>query len=315
MHRLFSKLLLLTLANVGFAQQSWQVVGKPIALTPVGQYFMQPKWSPDGKKIAMAGDSYRGIWVMSNDGQNLQQISHDIAAGFAFSWSSDSKEIVARTSEYNQGKKIDLVKVFNIENGNSRILKESKDILSPPEWTPDSQLVYFYTRNGIELVDSKRPDTLKSLMPSMQPVFYTAANEFVLSDSEGHDFIKIKPVEGRYLNATLSSDCEKIAFQVIGGDMYVVNIDGSNLVDLGRGEKPSWSPESEWLTYTIATDDGHRLISSDIYVIRINGAGKTNLTNTQDLLETHPDWSPNGREIIYNEESGGRIYKIKLTNE
>lgn len=315
MRELFSKLLLFILATTCFAQEGWQVAGKPVALTPVDQYFMQPKWSPDGKKIAMAGNSYRGIWLMSADGRDLHQITDDVAAGFDFSWSSDAKEIVTRVSEYQQRKKIDLIKVFNIESGSSRVLKESRDILSPPQWTPGNQLVYFYTKKGIELIESQRPDTLTSAAPEIQPMFYTAVDEFVLSNTEGHDFIKIQPVAGRYLNAQLSPDCEKIAFQVLGGNLYVVHIDGSNLVDLGRGERPSWSPDSEWIAYTIPTDDGHRLLESDIYLIRINGTGKTNLTATPDLLEMHPDWSPDGQEIVYNAENSGRIYRVTVTNK
>ena len=300
--------------SLALTQESWQAKGEPVALTPPGQHLSQPVWSPDGQKIAAAGQNYRGIWVMSPDGENLRAVSSDAGAGFDFAWSTDSQEIVARTSLYRNGRKVNMIKVFNIETNTSRILKEYKSgLLTPPKWTPDNSMVYVYTKNGLVLIKSgKNAQQSAAASASEKPIFYSSGGELVLADSEIKERTRIKPVPGNYLNSILSPDAKRIAFEVLGGNLYVVNTDGSNLVDLGRGERPDWSPDGEWITYVTPTDDGHRMLSSDIYVIRVNGTGRTNLTGTPDKLEMNPAWSPDGRYIAFDEENSGRIYKIKV---
>lgn len=53
---------------------------------------------------------------------------------------------------------------------------------------------------------------------------------------------------------------------------------------------PAWSPDGNYLVYMIAVDDEHRYVNSDIYIIKIDGTGKTGLTQTDDKLEMNPSW-------------------------
>ena len=39
---------------------------------------------------------------------------------------------------------------------------------------------------------------------------------------------------------------------------------------------------------------------------------KTNLTNTSDKLEMHPNWSPDGKSVVYDETNTGMIYLLEL---
>ena len=63
----------------------------------------------------------------------------------------------------------------------------------------------------------------------------------------------------------------KMVFEVMGGNMFVVNIDGSNLTDLGKGNRPKWSSDSKKIIYMIAEDNGHEFTASDIYTINADG--------------------------------------------
>lgn len=307
---LISLLLHLTL-SIAFAQENIPKFSRPEPLTQPENYFLQPVWAPGGQKIAMAGKNYHGIWLMDRDGKNLTRLSDDIAAGYKFAWSSDSQEIVARTARYENRRRIHIIKVFNVESGESRVLGEYKSaIYGLPKWTSDNQKVYFMTKNGLQFIDSDRAAAIENLSKTnRQTNFYNTRDQFVFLDSNGNEIRKFAPISGSFLNAALSPDGQKIAFEVLGGNMFVVNVDGSEVVDLGIGERPSWSPDNEWLAYMMTTDDGHQILTSDIFVVRTNGTGKTNLTNTSHRLEMNPSWSPDGQTIVYDEKLSGRIFK------
>ena len=64
----------------------------------------------------------------------------------------------------------------------------------------------------------------------------------------------------------------------------------------------------------ITEDDGYRFTQSDIYTIKIDGSDKTNLTNTNDILEMNPSWSPEGNRIVFDNYNEGSIYVVEVEN-
>ena len=114
------------------------------------------------------------------------------------------------------------------------------------------------------------------------------------------------------INVRISPDGTKIAYKVLGGNLFVINIDGSNKVDLGRGNNPQWSPDSKYLVYMVTEDDGYKFLSSDIFISPIDGSEKIQITNNEDQLEMNPCFSPDGNQIAYNEEKSGTINIITI---
>jgi Tol biopolymer transport system component len=98
----------------------------------------------------------------------------------------------------------------------------------------------------------------------------------------------------------------------MSGNMYVMNADGTGLIDLGKGYRPQWAPDGEYLVYMITQDDGHQLLASDLYVIRCDGREKTQLTATTDKLEMNPSWS-GGKKIAFDVMHEGAIYVLEIS--
>jgi hypothetical protein len=72
--------------------------GKATALTTSIAWDMQPRWSPDGKRLAFMSDAGGGdnIWVMNVDGSDKRQVTkEDFRLLNQPSWSKDGRFIVA----------------------------------------------------------------------------------------------------------------------------------------------------------------------------------------------------------------------------
>ena len=114
-------------------------------------------------------------------------------------------------------------------------------------------------------------------------------------------------------DATPSPDGQRIAFTVawypdagpfMEGDVYVANIDGTNVRRLtseeGLDDQAAWSPDGTRIAFR-SNRSGH----NDIWIMGANGTGQTNLTN--DFLpatsnEYGPAWSPDGTRIAYSSD-------------
>jgi Tol biopolymer transport system component len=85
-----------------------------------------------------------------------------------------------------------------------------------------------------------------------------------------------------------------------------MNIDGSNLTQITRGNHPfyafnaDWSPDGRQILFQTERHNGQ----GDIYIINSDG------TNERPIIvdsspETLATWSPSGQQIIFNSERDG----------
>ncbi len=294
------------------SQVQFQMIGEPVHLIGGGdeQNFISPVWSPDGSRIAVTGPNYKGLWVMNGDGSSLANLSEEASAGFGFEWSADSKEILTSVTKFEGAYRKNAIKLFNVEQATERILTEySKEISALPRWTADNSQIYFYNGKNLQFVDTGiqfKVSVYKPLYFLKHGNLYTQGSVNTLVSSA--EVLTDKET----INVRISPDGKKMSYEVLGGNLYVINIDGSNRVDLGRGYRAGWAPDSEYLVYMVTRDDGYNYLSSELYISRIDGTNKVQLTDTEDQLEMNPCWSPDGNQIVYNEERKGAIYLIPI---
>ena len=118
-------------------------------------------------------------------------------------------------------------------------------------------------------------------------------------------------IEGTFIrDVAPSPDGTRVAFTVawyppgwstLDGDIYVANIDGTNLRQLTDApeldDQPAWSPEGSRIAFR-----SHRSGDWDIWVMSATGAGQVNLMLNQlpaRATDHGPAWSPDGSRIVY----------------
>jgi Tol biopolymer transport system component len=118
-----------------------------------------------------------------------------------------------------------------------------------------------------------------------------------------------------------SPDGSQIVFQSNRSGAWVLhrmNADGSDIIPLTTEQNhavtPSWSPDGNWIAYVTALEGQ----MEDIYLMRPDGSGKTNLTGTPNINESHPHWAPDSRSIIFNatadvsDDGNEEIYEMNI---
>ena len=231
-----------------------------------------PAWSPDGRQIAFVrGDSEAEIWVMDADGSNQRQLSQ---GGFWIdgrpSWSPDGSRI-AFADSHDGG----LYTLNTDGSGQTRITTDVGD--HDPAWSPDGGLIAFANGGSVFTV---RPDgsgrvpyalridparRLNGLAwaPGGSQLAVTIADSDAiwLENGIGGTNLTIGAGLGTAGWPSWSSDGRRLTFtartgvptdggSVINGselgDIYMINADGTGLVNLTNDVATDYGADWSW---------------------------------------------------------------------
>jgi len=305
-------LLLILTANYNAIAQP-KVTGEPqIILQQDGINFQAPVWSPDGSKIAVTANQYRGIWLADANGSNLQLLT-DADAGYGMSWSLDSKSILTRLNTVENRRRNHSIAIFHTDGSSTQITEPRSKMEALPKWGQYGEKVVLIQNESIEAFESgmEIPQQFKT-KPS-QAFYVLKDNEIAKGMIPTNSTEDISPFDNaQYLNLTVSPDGRKLAFEVYGGNLYIMNVDGSNLVDLGKANRPSWSPDSQYIAASVSEDNGYNITKGDIFAFSVDGTQKVKLTENVNLIAQNPAWSPTGSKIAFDVPDKGAIYAITI---
>ena len=301
--------------TLSFAQ--YRVKNQPIRMTDAnaGYSFMSPQWSPDGAKIAVTSDRYNGIWIIPADGSGMFQLTDDGSAGYGFQWSADSRAIVSRIAQFDGPYRYNAVKVYDVTTGEGKLVSDLRQSMSGlPRWADDDKTVFIFTDGVLDVFDTGRNSSSLKRGRVSPEIFFLKDDHIGSANIKTKNIKDIVPITDEiYLNLILSPDKTRMVFEVMSGNMHVMNTDGTGLIDLGTGFRPQWSPDSQHLVYMVTKDDGHQYISADLQIINIHTKEISKLTFEPDKLEMNPSWSPQGDKIAFDVLDEGTIYVAELT--
>ena len=137
----------------------------------------------------------------------------------------------------------------------------------------------------------------------------STTNGYIIRSGKGTQKL-LDNSQGQIFNPVYSPDGAMIVYEKPGGGIYTLNIETNQETEIASGEMPAWSPDGKYIVYATPQDDGHQILSSDLWICDANGANKQQITKTDDVKEMHPAWSPDGASIACDGE--GKIILLSI---
>lgn len=107
----------------------------------------------------------------------------------------------------------------------------------------------------------------------------------------------------------------KIVFKTVrdgNGEIYAMDANGNHLRNLtrhpAREGSPDWSPNGKQIAFVSYRSKNEEILvgDADIYVMDASGGNVRNLTQ-HPALDSDPDWSPDGKQILFLSNRDGGI--------
>jgi len=300
-----------------------------------------PSFSPDSRFIAFSRTDFNGLYTSDWQG-NFATVAEAPMAGWRYSWAPDGHNLAYRA---RYGDTPALAGMVASPDGKTQTqVTDWQNDLFPPQWGKDG-ITFKAGDDLMTVDDSGQVKCVKSLSDGRGIVsrvaaasaalfanyligastaafaalipassgkssgkdIITNANNEVWTIDENGDMKKLLDVkdESGFFSPQTSPAGDAVAAQGLSGKLYVANMTGGQYVDLGKGQNPAWSPDGRYLIYEVASDNGHDITSSDLWITSRDGLWKKQLTSGSGL-KRYPSWSPDGRTLAY--EINGKIY-------
>lgn len=268
-------------------------------------------WSPDGSKLALEwSDPGEGwdLWVMNPDGSDALRLTHtpEVLEDW-MAWSPDSRRLVFSADNDSGGTDVYSV---NVDGGTvSNLTQQGPQRNGGAKWSPDgSRIAFVSLRDGNADIYVMNPDGSGQTNITQTP-----------DDDEGHldwspdgarfafdrsprsggnrdVFVMNLDGTGRLnlsqspntddLHPAWSPDGSRIVWDRYTdqptGSLYVVNPDGSNLLELASsGTGPAWSPDGSLIAFTGVRTEAEKHYA-EVFLIAPDGTGLQMLVSPDD---------------------------------
>jgi len=259
-----------------------------------------PQFSPNGTQIYYTTLDGNGIWEYSLRARSSRQITADPKSGASFTVSADGKRIAYRRSLLEKGgreRRQEIVLMVLATRVGSVIASGME--LSAPTFVKNAP-VYSVRGDTKNLVKGGEGSDVTILGIEETKIAMNKSGTKVLLDPFGN---------GSYVWPVLSPNRQKIVAYEMDRGAFVCDLNGRITSKLGKRDAPSWTRSGKWIVYMDDKDDGHQILSSDLWAITPDGKSVTQLTATVRILEMYPQCSPTENKIVCATFSG-EIYLL-----
>ena len=228
-----------------------------------------PRWSPDGATVSMTAVTPSGRVVpalVNADGRDYRELSVDATLNCSpAGWSPDGALLLCEAWDDADAARAGIYTIRASDGGGLTRLTESRDV--PGGYSPDGRSIVFVRLESDE------------------------TGRLWIMDADGSNPRQlIERTVG--LGTSFSPDGTMVLADGYDGTVFTVDVGSGQIHEIplpadGIGYVARWSPDGEWLVLSIHL---HREPNADIYAVRLDGTGLTQLTDTPGVQEEFADW-------------------------
>jgi Tol biopolymer transport system component len=245
-----------------------------VIFNPLLTDLFRPVWSPDGSQVAFAGSDGEGeidqIYTLDADGSNLAQLTDLEYGATTPDWSPDGTQIVFESDGQ--------IYIMDADGNNITQLTDDRRSDSFPAWSPDGNRIAFVSESVID--DN---------------------NDIIVMELDGWPRVNLtRSLDSNEELPAWSPDGSQIAFvseRDGNAEIYVMNADGSDPVNLTQHEafdySPVWLPDGQHIAFISSRDEPAYFTP---YVMSADGS---DVVPILEFWEHRPDLFIDYRFIFY----------------
>lgn len=297
--------------------------------TPTGEE-MVATITPDGSRLLLTTDTYRGLTLYSIADGTSTTLTTDEGAGYEPRFAREGATVVYRATSFTPLRMTALrsVDIDGGETGGPRkaMATPSSRQLLPP--TRDLQglavsdgalsVVSGGKRKAIILSGGKRQTLNRSKLKasaavsgSTAPLLSIADRQLMISTGDESRVLSPNGTDESYIWPSLSPDGKRVLYYVCGDGAYTCDLDGGNVRPLGELRAPRWF-DDETVVGMLDKDDGEVVTSSAIVAVSLDGRRQT--LTPDSLIAQYPQPAAQAGRIAFSTTDGG-VYIINVSKE
>ena len=271
----------LLLVGLCLSTAGWAEGKRAIVLDDLASYanLSSPSASSDGKWVAYTvgrddleeNESQTQVWVSAWDGSRLTQFTTAKESSTSPGYSPDGKWLALLSSRGREDGATQFC-VMPSDGGEARCLTDLPGGVSEYDWAPDS-------KRGV-------------LVSKLDPEYDPEADEDKKPEPIVIDRYHFKQDYVGYMRNERSH-------------LFLLNIDTEETVQLTDGNfeefSPSFSPDGKQIAFSSKRgEDPDRHDNADVYVMDATPGGEARQLTTNPGADAAPEWSPDGKYIVYS---------------
>lgn len=295
---------LLTVSAVSAGAQKFEVTAVRQVNAPCEVY--HPVFTPDGRSLLVAiSPAYDGLGVINLSNDAYTRLSDSPSAAYKAVVTDDSRAVICR--ELNFEDMTLSLKTVDLTSGDTKVLARGLDHFNTIALSGENVKVMAEGQN-VELnagrkVASRVQETMFVTEEDLKVVLYRGDTRTVV------DPLSTPERDVNYCWSSLSPDKRHLLF-VAGNDAYVSDLEGINLVCLGRLHAPVWRG-NDYVVAMDDKDDGSRFTASEIVIVGVDGNNRQQLSSTSDEIKMFPAVSNDGAQVAYH-STDGKVYVMTI---